>query len=40
MYIIYILMCMIFLKLDFTPCKAEQSLRGMELLEKEVETED
>ena len=24
----------IFLKLSFTPCKAEQSLRGMELQEK------
>ena len=24
-----------FLKLEFTPCKAEQPLRGMELQEKE-----
>ena len=27
----------IFLKLGFTPCKAEQPLRGMELQEKEAQ---
>ena len=26
-----------FLKLGFTPCKAEQPLQGMELLEKETQ---
>ena len=28
--------CVIFFKLGFTPCKAEQSLRDMELQEKEA----
>ena len=28
--------CIFFLKLEFTPCKAEQLLQGMELQEKEV----
>ena len=28
--------CIFFLKLELTPCKAEQPLQGMELQEKEV----
>ena len=28
---------MLFLKLEFTPCKTEQPLRGMDLQEKEAQ---
>ena len=31
------ILALIFLKLGFTPCKAEQPLQGMKLKEKEVQ---
>ena len=34
----YVFVCFfVFFKLGFTPCKAEQPLRGMELQEKEAQ---